>query len=160
MYYNNEADRKSMYYADSKDLYNWTDSGKQVVGDQGGEGPNVFYWKGRAWMAVDNWNGLGIYSSGDFINWKRQEKNILLEPGTGPDDGVKGQHPDIEVNGDRAYIFYFTHFGQAKGYEGVNDFSRSRRSVIQVAELNYEYGQITCDRDKPVRIKLKPIRSK
>ncbi len=160
MYYNNEADKKSIYYADSPDLYKWTDSGMKVVGDQGGEGPNVFYWKGKAWMAVDNWNGLGIYSSDDFVNWKRQEKNILLEPGTGPDDGVKGQHACIVVNGDRAFIFYFTHFGQAKGYEGINDFSRSRRSAIQVAELEYTDGQIICNRDKPVLINLKPLKRK
>jgi hypothetical protein len=155
MYYNNEADKKSMYYADSRDLYNWTDSGKKVVGDQGGEGPNVFYWKDRAWMAVDNWKGIGIYSSDDFITWKRQEKNILLEPGTGIEDGVKGQHPDIEVNSDRAYIYYFTHYGQAEGYDGVNGFSRTRRSVIQVAELEYVNGQIICNRDKPVIISLR-----
>jgi sucrose-6-phosphate hydrolase SacC (GH32 family) len=160
MYYNNETDNKSMYYADSPDLYKWTDSGKKVVGDQGGEGPNVFYWKGKAWMAVDNWNGLGIYSSDDFVNWKRQEKNILQEPGTGPGDGVKGQHACIVVNGDRAFIFYFTHFGQAKGYEGIKDFSRSRRSAIQVAELEFIDGQIVCNRDKPVFISLKPPRRK
>jgi hypothetical protein len=154
MYYNNEADKKSMYYADSHDLYKWTDSGKKVIGDQGGEGPNVFYWKGKAWMAVDNWNGLGIYSSDDFVNWTRQENNILLEPGTGPDDQAKGQHACIVVNGDKAYIFYFTHFGQAKSYSGINDFSRSRRSAIQVAELEYSDGQIVCNRDKPVYINL------
>ncbi|MCX6334721.1 MAG: glycosyl hydrolase [Bacteroidia bacterium] len=156
MYYNNEADKKSMYFADSPDLYTWTDSSRKVVGDQGGEGPNVFFWKGIAWMAVDNWNGLGIYSSGDFVTWKRQEKNILQEPGKGPDDGVKGQHPDIVVNGDRAFIIYFTHFGQAKGYLGVTDFSQSRRSAIQIAELEYADRQIVCDRDKPVFVNLMP----
>ena len=160
MYYNNEADGKSMYYADSPDLYNWTDSGKKVVGDQGGEGPNVFYWHGKSWMIVDNWNGLGVYSSDDFINWKRQEKNILQEPGTGPDDGVKGQHACVVMNGDRAYIFYFTHFAQAKDYQGITDFSRSRRSAIQVAELEYLDGQITCDRNKQVYIDLKPKKRK
>jgi sucrose-6-phosphate hydrolase SacC (GH32 family) len=155
MYYNNEADKKSMYYADSPDLYKWTDSGKKVVGDQGGEGPNVFFWHGKAWMVVDNWNGLGVYSSDDFVNWKRQEKNILQEPGTGIDDGVKGQHACVVMNGERAYIFYFTHFAQAKDYPGINDFSRSRRSAIQVAELEYVDGQIVCNRDKPVYIDLK-----
>lgn len=58
MYYNNEIDRKSIYYTDSPDLYKWTDSRKKVVGDQGGEGPNVFHWKGKNWMLVDNWNIL------------------------------------------------------------------------------------------------------
>lgn len=160
MYYNNEADNKSIYYADSPDLYRWTDSGRKVVGDKGGEGPNVFFWKDRAWMIVDNWDGLGVYSSIDFINWERQEKNILQEPGTGADDGVKGQHACVILNKTRPYIFYFTHYAQARNYEGINDFSRSRRSVIQVAELEYEDGQIVCDRNKPVFINLLPRRRK
>jgi len=155
MYYNNEADGKSMYYADSPDLYNWTDSGKKVIGDQGGEGPNVFWWKGKAWMAVDNWQGLGIYSSNDFVIWSRQGKNILQEPGKGKDDQVKGQHPGVVISNDRAFIFYFTHFGQAKGYNEITDFSQSRRSAIQVAELEFEDGQIIVNRDNPVYINLK-----
>jgi beta-xylosidase len=109
-------------------------------------------------MAVDNWNGLGIYSSEDFVNWTRQENNILQEPGTGPDDQVKGQHPCIIVNDGKAYIFYFTHFGQAKSYTYINDFSRSRRSAIQLAELEYSDGQIVCNRNKPVFINFKPPR--
>jgi len=52
---------------------------------------------------------LGIYSSDDLVNWKRQEKNILEESGTGGDDQVIGGHPDVVVNGERAFVFYFTH---------------------------------------------------
>jgi len=109
MYYNNERAGKSMYFADSPDLYNWTDSGKRVVGDKGGEGPKVFRWKGMNWMVVDNWNGLGVYSSTDLVNWKRQAENILREPGTGKDDGAKGQHCDVVVNKGRAFVYYFVH---------------------------------------------------
>ena len=156
MYYNNEVDSKSIYYADSPDLYRWTDSGRKVIGDQAGEGPNVFFWKDKAWMVVDNWKGLGIYSSDDFVSWKRQKSNILQEPGTGADDQVIGQHPCVVVSGDRAFIFYFTHFGQASGKQGTGDFSGTRRSCIQVAELEYEDGEIVCNRDKPVLINLNP----
>ena len=156
MYYNNELDGKSIYYADSPDLYKWTDSGKKVIGDRGGEGPNVFFWKGKHWMAVDNWNGCGIYSSDDLINWKRQEKNILQEPGIGKDDNVMGGHPDIVVSGDRAYIFYFTHPGRIPGNKG-KDNTEMRRSSIQVAELEYIDGQIVCNRDKPVYINLETM---
>jgi hypothetical protein len=146
MYYNNEADKKSIYYADSPDLYRWTDSGKKVIGDQQGEGPNVFYWKGKAWMIVDNWNGLGVYYSNDFVNWNRQEKSILDKPGTGPEDQEVGHHADVIISRGRAYIFYFTHI------------VRSRSIAIHVAELGYVNGQIICDRDKPVYINLKPAR--
>lgn len=153
MYYNNETDGKSIYYADSHDLYKWTDSGKKVVGDQTGEGPNVFRWKEKNWMAVDNWKGIGIYSTDDFVNWKRQEKNILQEPGTGADDKVIGGHPDIVVVGDRAFIYYFTHPGRVPENRG-KDSSETRRSSIQVAELELVDGQIICNRDKPLYINL------
>lgn len=155
MYYNNERDNKSIYYADSPDLYKWTDSGKKVVGDRGGEGPNVFSWKGKYWMAVDNWSGCGIYSSDDLINWKRQEKNILQEPGKGAEDNVIGQHPDIITDGDNAYIFYFTHPGRTPGTRPENEY-QGRRSSLQVGELKYINGQIVCNRDEPVYINMSP----
>ncbi len=153
MYYNNERDGKSIYYADSPDLYQWTDSGKKVVGDRGGEGPIVFHWKGKNWMAVDNWNGLGIYSSEDFITWKRQENNILQEPGLGADDTDMGRHPGIVINGERAFLFYFTHPGRTPDARGKDSY-QTRRSSLQVTELEYVDGQIVCDREKPVYIDL------
>jgi sucrose-6-phosphate hydrolase SacC (GH32 family) len=155
MYYNNETDGKSMYYADSPDLYHWTDSGKKVVGDKAGEGANVFQWKDRYWMVIDNWKGLGIYSSADLTTWTRQPDNILQLPGIGEDDGVIGGHPDVVVSNGRAYIFYFTHPGRIPANKGKDNYE-TRRSSIQVAELEYENGQIVCHRDKPVSIKLKP----
>jgi hypothetical protein len=155
MYYNNENDGKSIYFADSPDLYKWTDSGKKLVGDRAGEGPNVFNWHKKYWMAVDNWNGIGIYHSEDLVNWTRQEKSILQEPGTGEDDKVKGGHPDVVVNGDKAYIFYFTHPGRTPANKSKDNYE-TRRSSIQVTELEYLDGQITCDRNKPVYIKLNP----
>jgi hypothetical protein len=159
MYYNNERDGKSIYYADSPDLYNWTDSGKKVIGDQSGEGPDVFHWKGKNWMVVDNWDGLGIYSSEDFITWTRQEQNILQKPGRGKDDKVIGQHPGVVVDGERAYMFYFTHPGRSMEQQR-KDAYQMRRSSIQVAELEYANGQIICDRDKPVFINLNPAQGK
>ncbi len=155
MYYNNEADKKSIYYADSPDLYRWKDSGRKVVGDRGGEGPKVFQWKGGYWMVVDNWRGLGVYASDDLVNWKRQEKNILEEPGTGEDDKVIGGHPDVVISGERAYVFYFTHPGRTFENKGQDNYE-TRRSSIQVAELELADGQIICNRDRPVYIRLKP----
>lgn len=155
LFYNNERDGKSMYYADSPDLYQWKDSGKKVVGDEGGEGPKVFEWKGKYWMVVDNWHGLGVYFSGDLETWTRQTGNILEEPGKGEDDKDVGRHPDVVVNNNKAYIFYFTHPGR-----GIEDKDKSphqmRRSSIQVAELEYKNGKLACDRDKPVFIDLIP----
>jgi hypothetical protein len=155
MYYNNEADRKSIYYADSPDLYHLKDSGNKVIGDRGGEGPKVFRWKGKYRMLVDNWKGLGVYTSDDLVNWSRQEKNILEEPGTGKDDKVIGGHPDVVVSGDRAFVFYFTHPGRSIENKDMDNYE-TRRSSIQVAELELVNGQIACNRDKPVYINLKP----
>lgn len=153
MFYNNENDGKSIYYADSKDLYNWVDGGKKIVKDRG-EGPKVFQWKGKNWMISDSWRGLNVYSSDDFLNWNRQEKSILQIPGTGEDDKVIGGHPDVIVNNDRAYIFYFTHPGRTPENKGIDSYE-TKRSSIQIAELEYINGEIICNRDKPVYVNLK-----
>ena len=46
MWYNNEKDGKSIYYADSPDLYTWTDKGK-AVGDKSGSDSGRRYKGGR-----------------------------------------------------------------------------------------------------------------
>lgn len=154
MWYNNETDHKSIYYADSPDLNTWTDKGKAIK-DMPGEGPVAFRWKGHNWMIVDNWRGLGVYSSDDWLNWKRQEERLVELPGTGKDDQAIGGHADVIVNGDRAYLFYFTHPGRVKNKPAPQDPLELRRSLIQVVELKYKDGTITCDRNEPTYINLK-----
>ncbi|MDQ8203225.1 family 43 glycosylhydrolase [Pelagicoccus sp. SDUM812003] len=154
MWYNNERDGKSIYYADSDDLYNWEDQGK-AVGDQAGEGPKVVYWKNSYWMVTDVWDGLGVYRSDDALAWERQEgANLLKEPGSGEDDQVIGGHPDIVLQGDQAFLFYFTHPGRVE--PGLPDSYQTRRSSIQVVELKYEDGKLTANRDEPTYLKLDP----
>ena len=140
MFYNNEKDHKAIYYADSKDLYKWEDKGKAIADNIAGEGPIAFSWKGRNWLIVDNWKGLGVYTSDDWTTWKRQEERLLEKPGTGKEDSVKGGHADVVISGDRAYLFYFV---QPK-----------KRSWIQVVELKYNNGIITCNRDEETFINL------
>ncbi|WP_251742194.1 exo-alpha-sialidase [Gramella sp. AN32] len=152
MYYNNENDNKSIYYADSSDLYHWNDSGKKVI-EESGEGAKIFRWKNKNWLIFDSWDGLSVYSSEDFENWKKQENNILQNPGTGNDDKVKGGHPDVVVKGDRAFIFYFTHPGRTPENNGIDNYE-TRRSSIQVAELEYKNGEITTHRNKEVNLDL------
>lgn len=153
MYYNNENDNKSIYYADSPDLYTWQDSNQKVI-DTRGEGAKIFKWKNTNWMIIDSWNGLTVFKSDDFLHWEKQEKRILEEPGTGIDDQVKGGHCDVVVQDEKAYIFYFTHPGRTPENKGIDNV-KTRRSSIQVAELHYENGTITCDRNADVYIKLK-----
>ena len=154
MWYNNERDHKSIYYADSPDLYQWTD-GAKVVGDRAGEGPKVVRWKNHYWMVTDVWDGLGVYRSDDAVNWTRQQgPNLLQLPGQGEDDQVKGGHADIVIQGDQAFLFYFTHPGRIAG--ATDDNHSTRRSSIQVVELLYAAGQLAAKRDTPTRIKLLP----
>lgn len=158
LWYNEEKDRKAIYYADSPDLLHWTEKGK-VIGDRPGEGPKVFRWKNHWWMIVDNWDGLGVYSSDDAATWTKQDSALLNEPGAGEDDGVKGGHADVVVSGDgeRAFLFYFTHPGR-RGEDAKKDTTEQRRSSIQVVELKHENGRLTCNRDAPTRIRLEPLR--
>ena len=106
-------------------------------------------------MIVDNWNGQAVYSSNNMEDWRRQEHNILKEPGKGVDDGTNGLHADVVVNNGNAYIFYFTHPGRVATPSGKLDNYETRRSSVQVGKLEYENGEIKCDRDKPVYINLK-----
>lgn len=156
MWYNNERDGKSIYYADSADLNTWTDHGKASgVGERPGEGPFVFQWKGRYWMLVDLWKGLGVYRSDDLLHWTPQQGDLLGTPGTGADDKVNGGHPGVVVSGDRAYLFYFTHPGRSGTISPQDkDSLELRRSSIQVVELIEKDGALSCDRNAPTHINL------
>ena len=153
MWYNNERDGKSIYYADSKDLYNWTDKGKAIAAR--GEGPKTFYWQGKYFMIVDAWKGMEVYSSDDLLTWKKQLSRILEEPGKGKDDQAIGGYCDVMVNNAKAYVFYFTHPGRRKDKPAAKNSFDGKRSVIQLAELKYVNGEIICDRDEAVSVQLK-----
>ena len=152
MWYKDEADESHTYAADSTDLYSWAVVGP-VITDCHHEGPNVFHWKGYYWMITDPWEGLGVYRSEDGEFWTRLE-NILREPGTRVEDGWKGQHADVLISGDKAYIIYFVHpagaFDEAECEMPEILPYEYRRSVIQVAELDFEDGRISCDRNREV----------
>jgi GH43 family beta-xylosidase len=159
MWYNNERDGKSTYYADSPDLFTWTDQGKaRDVGIRPGEGPCVFSWRETWWMLVDHWNGIGVYQSDDLINWTAQAGDLVAKPGTGPDDGVNGGHPGVVVAADRAYLFYFTHPGRAGTISPQDgDNLDLRRSSIQVTELFLDANHhLVTDRNAPTAIDLVP----
>lgn len=156
MWYNQELGGKRIAYAESDDLYNWTDYDvlPTIVRS---EGPKVFFWKGSWWMFTDEWKGFGVYRSDDTKTWTRQEGNLLGVPGKGVDDGVMGNHCEVLVHGEHAYIYYFTHpdrAAQGFGRPGQGRPARPagynpNRSLIQVAELKCEDGKtITCDRDE------------
>ena len=154
MWYKDEAHSSHTYAADSPDLRHWTVDG-EVIGGKGHEGPNVFTWKNQWWMITDHWDGLGVFRSADALRWTRQANNILREPGTRPDDGVKGGHADVLVQGDDAWIFYFTHPGRVPA-AGNTDTYATRRSSIQVAKLELAGTEVICRRDEPFPFRLDP----
>lgn len=157
MWYNNERDGKSIYFADSPDLQRWTDRGRCAGVAGRCEGPYVFAWKGAYWMIVDTWRGLGVYRSDDLLHWSGQPEVLLSKPGKGTDDGVNGGHACVVVSENRAFCFYFTHPGRAGTIspKDKNDPSL-RRSSIQVVELFERDGHLTCDRDADTRLMLRP----
>jgi hypothetical protein len=157
MWYKDEGNLSHTYAADSDDLYNWSVHGA-VVTDCPHEGPNVFCWQQTYWMITDPWNGLGVYRSDDAEHWERQD-NILDRPGARQDDGRKGGHADVLVQGGRAFIFYFTHPERdpaaRHGMDEVHPYN-DKRTSIQVAELEYRDKRLACDRDKPFDFTLQP----
>ena len=148
LWYNNEKDGKSIYFADSKDLYNWVVRGKAIAAR--GEGPKTFYWQGKYFMIVDAWKGMEVYSSDDLLTWKKQNSRILEAPGKGKDDQAIGGHCDVVISHGRAFVYYFTHPGRSKANPASKGSFEDKRSVIQVAELKYVNGEIVCDRDEPI----------
>jgi hypothetical protein len=154
MWYKNErAKDGSIYFADSPDLYHWTSKGVALPGSRG-EGPKAFRWKNSYWLIVDVWEGLGVYRSDDCLHWVPQDQRLVQQPGTIETDRTKGNHADVVVSGDRAYLFYFTHqVGQDAANKGPG---WNKHTVIQVAEIEYNNGTLSCDRNKPVHIDLLP----
>lgn len=154
LWFKDEREKSHIHFADSPDLYHWKRVDSAVT-DRSCEGAKVFRWKDRYWMIADMWKGLAVFSSSEAEHWTAQPEPILKDPGLAPTDREKGQHADVVVNGGRAFIFYFVH---QKGRDSGDpaDPTWERRTVLQVAELDYQNGQITCDRDKPTRVQLRP----
>lgn len=155
MWYKDEEHHAFTYAADSPDLFSWTVTGP-VITDCAHEGPNVFRWRDAYWMVTDPWHGLSIYRSADLKSWTHHG-TILHEPGMRPDDGAIGHHADVLVQGDQAYLFYFTHpevVGMA-AEDAVWTYAM-RRTSLQAARLDLEDGVVVCDRNQSFDLHLLP----
>ncbi|WP_420143687.1 glycoside hydrolase family 43 [Sphingobium sp.] len=152
LFFNDERQSKAIVTADSDDLIHWTV--KDRLTQTPGEGPKAFRWKGRYWLISDAWKGLLVMRSDDGQAWTTQPGHILASAGAQPTDRAKGQHPDIVVAGNRAYIIYFVH---QEGEDAAKaDPEYYRRTVLQIAELKEKDGVISIDREAPVHVRLKP----
>ena len=98
--------------------------------------------------------GLGFTALMMQMHWVRQA-NILNEGGTRADDYTMALHADVLIHDDRAFIFYFTHPDRSTKLEPPDPHPLSyKRTSLQVAELEFQNGLITCDRDKPFDFQL------
>ena len=149
LWYNNEPDGKSIYYADSPDLYQWTDKGKVESVKVNGEGPNVFAFGGKYYMIVDEWKGLSVFYSDDLENWTKQEGRYLID---GQEGQRRGNHADVEVVDGHAYMFYFDDVREPDPDGGRPRF---KGHAVHVTELKLdENGLLYCDTTQPCMINL------
>ena len=134
----------------STDLKTWKRL-PEVAGDQEHEGPVVFYWKDQYWMLTDDWKGLGVYTSENGIDYKRNGR-ILEGKGKRTDDGDQGRHAGVMVAGEKAFVVYFTHPGRhlnvPQETSPQNTTPEFNRSSLQIAELGAEGGKLVAHRDK------------
>lgn len=154
LWYKDEGLNSRIMAADSPDLKAWKKVGDQPVAQTRGEGPKAFRLKGHYWLIADAWKGLMVLKSDDALHWTQQDDFILSQPGIKATDKSIGQHPDVVVNGGRAFIYYFVHQGHET--EALSDPYWNQRTVIQVAELKYRHGKLTVDRDAGLSFRLKP----
>lgn len=154
MWYKDETAGSVIVAADSADLHSWTKAGDQPVSATRAEGPKVFRFKGQYWMVADAWKGLMVLRSDDASHWIQQDDYLLARPGVEPTDRGLGQHPDVLVDGERAFIYYFVHQGAEP--QAASDPHWHQRTVIQVAELRYKDGKLSVEREAPVTVRLTP----
>ena len=152
LWYKDERDGSRIRWADSKDLERWRVGGTAI--DTPGEAPKTFRWRGHWWMISDAWKGLLVARSDDAETWVRQSGYLLAEPGRQPGDRAKGQHPDVIVSGDRAWLFYFVHQGGEP--QAAANPAWAQRSVLQVAELRERGGRLGVDREAATEVALVP----
>jgi hypothetical protein len=157
MWYKNEGRDNEIWYADSDDLYNWTDRGEVELRGLHGEGANVIFWHGKYYLFVDEWKGLSVFGSDDATNWVKQPEYLIAGIPAGESvggnpgrvryiEGTRGNHADIEVVGERAYMFYFSSVEMKDGATGLGVFVQE---LIHNAD-----GTISCDPTAPCFIDL------
>jgi hypothetical protein len=153
LWYKDEDDHSNIHYVNSPDLYQWTVGGV-AINDRPSEGPIVFRWKGRIWMIVDAWAGLGVYRSSDAVHWTPEKENLLAGAGLLATDRSEGHHADVAISQGRAFLFYFV---QQEGPDMVpNKPESANRSVLQAVELTEQDGQLKTDRNRPTFVSLDP----
>lgn len=109
------------YVTYSDNLYDWSTPTLAYGPDPWHEGANVFYWKDKYWMLVDE-DCIFALVSDDGVNWVKDRED-LYDP-THPEDHsyqfgkvVGANHCDVVVQDGEAYMLYFVHPNNTKKTE-------------------------------------------
>jgi hypothetical protein len=124
----------------------------RIDGGSGGlEGADVCQWNGYYWLLGDDcssYDGIRVYRSCGCRNWERRA-NILNRSGRRPGDQGPGHHPEAIVNGNEAFVFYWTsQHVPARVGEGCEI------CLLQVAMLEFRNGELFCDRNREFDLNL------
>ena len=139
-------------YAESEDLLHFRQCGHMDTAYDPVEGADLFHWKGYYWLLGDDcheYDGLRVYRSTDCRTWERLD-NIMREGGRRNLDVGPARHPEVILNGDDAYIFYWTKSTQFVDQE----FASAMMAFLQVAKLDYEDGMLHCDRNREFELHM------
>jgi hypothetical protein len=155
MWYKDEADGSSTWSVDSSDLQAWHSPQRVLQTPGGHEGPNVFRFRGAYWLIVDSWDGQLAYRSDELSHWSPAGR--ILDTASASrscreDDVGPGLHSDVVVDGDRAFIVYFT-LPEADPTTPGRPYP-ARRSSVLAAELEAEDGKLICDRRRDITLAL------
>lgn len=135
--------RKTIRYAESKDLMNWNVMGdvkgdvnnRKVHGINYQEAVYVFKYKKMYYMLTDPHKGLSTYSSIDGITWKYHGQ--IMKSGTSKRtlDWSQARHPSVIVHKNVPYIYYHVEPFRPDKVGAPKLEKHQRYSFIQMAEL-------------------------
>lgn len=148
-----------IHWATSKDLSTWENHGacpgELNAKDRGfgyQEAPYVFSLGDRYWMVTDPHEGLAVFHSPDAVHWTQQNR-ILRDPGNREEDHTLARHPSVAVVDNRAFIFYHTEPNRPYPSPPAEKRTINQKiSFLQMAELQLTDGNLTCNRDAPIRL--------
>ena len=149
LWFKDETLNSRIISAQSTDLKNWRIGGKIL--DKAGEGAKVFRFRGKVWLVYDSWRGLGVLQSKNGRNFQEEPYLLLADVGQKPTDRGIGNHADIIVRKNRAFIFYFV--AQKNEEEAKTDPYYGQKSVIQIAEIKYIGGRLVIDRNETLDLR-------
>ncbi len=155
----------------SHDLRNWQPEpliesdvfNKSASGYGFEEAPFVFRWEKQYWLITDPHDGLLVYNSPDGRAWTLQG-NILREGGQRYLDNTMARHCSVAIHDGRAFLVYHVEPWRRYDLEKLPPSDRvpifqqpltNRRSVLQMAEIKWQHGQLTCDRNQIISLKTR-----